>query len=80
MAVLILVYVPTGINHSLSLAPEQGHVLPKEDIGDPKQRLALHVIKAECKFVPEHVEKRTLYNPISPKVPQVQTTLAIVCK
>jgi len=51
--------------------PEQDCVLPKEDIGDPKQRLALHVIKTECKFVPEHVEKRALYNPLTPGIPQV---------
>ena len=48
------------------------------DLGDPDQRLALNVIHdlcnsalELCKFVPEHVETRQLYNPIVPDIPQV---------
>ena len=46
-------------------------MLPTDDIGDPDQRLALHIIKSKCNFVPEHVEQRTLYNPVTPHIPQV---------
>ena len=59
---------------SLFLPPhssEQGLPLPEEDLGDSDQRLALHVIKNKCNFVPEHVEERTLYNPVTPHIPVV---------
>lgn len=51
--------------------PERGRVLPTDDIGDPDQRLALYIIKSKCNFVPEHMEQRTLYNPVTPHIPQV---------
>jgi hypothetical protein len=48
---------------------ERGRTLPDDDLGDPDQRLALYVIKNKCNFVPEHVEERTLYNPVTPHIP-----------
>ena len=71
MSVVLDMFAYVSMYCSLSVTPEQDCKLPKEDIGDPKQRLALHVIKTECKFVPEHVEKRTLYNPLTPGIRQV---------
>ena len=44
-----------------------------DDLGDVDQRLALYVIKNKCQFVPEHIEERTLYNPVTPHIPMVNT-------
>ena len=43
--------------------------LPKE-VGDADQRLALAVLN-DMNLVPEHVERRSLYNPAYPKIEQV---------
>ena len=40
------------------------------DIGPPDQRLALHILHNE-NLVPEHIEKRTIYNPMQPAISQV---------
>ena len=40
------------------------------DIGIPEQRLALHILRQQ-NIVPEHIEKRTLYNPMYPGISQV---------
>ncbi|CAI8014042.1 Myoferlin [Geodia barretti] len=47
---------------------EHDRPLPEDDLGDKEQRLALYVIKEKCNFVPEHIEERTLYNPIIPHI------------
>lgn len=42
------------------------------NVGDEKSRLALHVLRScDAEFVPEHIEKRTLYSAVQPGVPQV---------
>ena len=63
---------------SLSLCTERGCTLPVDDLGDSEQRLALHVVKNKCNFVPEHVEERTLYNPVTPHIPMVTHHYMIV--
>lgn len=42
-------------------------------LGSAKQRLALHILnhKVEKILVPEHIEKRILYNPAHPGISQV---------
>ena len=42
-------------------------------LGPKHQRLALHILNemVENKFVPEHIENRTLYNPAHPGISQV---------
>ena len=50
---------------------QQNQPLPEEELEDRDQQLALNVIKQKCNFVPEHVEKRTLYNPSNPDISMV---------
>ena len=63
--------LPLALILFLSLSTERERRLPVDDLGDPKQRLALHVVKNKCNFVPEHVEERTLYNPVTPNISMV---------
>ena len=49
---------------------EQGKPL-HPDVGVVDQRLALHILRQQ-NLVPEHIEKRTLYNPMQPSISQVQ--------
>lgn len=56
---------------NLESRDQQNQPLPEEDLEDRDQRLALNVIKQKCNFVPEHVEKRTLYDPSNPDISMV---------
>ena len=47
-----------------------------KDWGPADERLALYVL-LDLKLVPEHIEQRTLYNPLRPEMPQVQHALAL---
>lgn len=48
---------------------EQGKPL-HPDVGVVDQRLALHILRQQ-NLVTEHIEKRTLYNPMQPSISQV---------
>ncbi len=64
----IYMYDVSYILHSL-FPPEEG-TFHHDDLGDADQRLALSILNQK-KFVPEHVENRTLYNPMQPHMSQV---------
>ncbi len=56
--------------------PAEGGKFIHEDLGDADQRLALYIL-SQKNFVPEHVESRTLYNPMQPHISQVRVRVRV---
>ena len=54
-----------------STVQENPKITTRKDLGAVDQQLALYVLR-QFKLVPEHVEKRTLYNPMIPDISQVR--------
>lgn len=52
--------------------------MPKDCLGEEKERLALYVLQQE-NLVPEHIEKRPLFNSVQPGVPQVSKCIIKLC-
>ncbi|XP_066944947.1 myoferlin-like isoform X4 [Macrobrachium rosenbergii] len=63
-----------GITYSLTDFEPKDGALPLT-VGDPRERLALHVLHKALPIVPEHVETRELTHPAMPGLPQGQLLL-----
>ena len=61
-----------GVLYQLSDYEVKGKV--HKDWGAADERLALYVL-LDNKLVPEHIEQRTLYNPLRPEIAQVRFLL-----
>lgn len=61
--------------HASSTPPEHPDVALPPTVGNPRERLALHVLHKAMSVVPEHVENRPLMHPAHPGIPQGQLRL-----
>ena len=75
-----LAFLSLSLASSVFPPTEHDRPLPEDDLGDKEQRLALYVIKEKCNFVPEHIEERTLYNPIIPHISMVNHATTHYCR
>lgn len=61
--------------HASSTPPEHPDVALPPTVGNPRERLALHVLHKAMSVVPEHIENRPLMHPAHPGIPQGQLRL-----